>query len=98
MCEATAFFDPRRSLSKQIVERRPRSREFGGFLRYVSPLLGFEVITEIGLVLFAHFLSCGLFAMFGVGRVVLDAHLADVQLSVTRLTNVEPTKRQAKCG
>jgi hypothetical protein len=92
------MFDPCRSLSKQIVERRPRSREFGSFLRDVSPLLGFEVIAEISLVLFAHFLSRGLFAMFGVRRVVLDAHLADVQLSVTCFTNFEPTKRQAKCG
>ena len=87
-----------RSLFKEIVERRLHSRELGGVLRHVGACLGFEVIAEVCLILFAHFLRRGLFAVLGVRGVVLNAHLAHVQLGVTRLAYLEPTKRQSKLG
>src|ERR1700694_3868584 len=88
----------RPSLPKQIVERRLRARELGGVLRDVGAFFRLEVIAEIRLILFAHFLRRRLLAMLRIGRVVLNAHLAHVQLRVTRLTNIEPSERQTERG
>jgi hypothetical protein len=47
------------------------------------------VIAEIRLGLLAHFLDRGLTAMIRITRVIVDAELADMQLGVTRLADVE---------
>jgi hypothetical protein len=88
----------RPSLLEQIVERRLRPRQLRTILRDIGPLLGLEVIAEIRLVLFAHLLRRGLFAMLRVRRIVLNAHLAHVQLRITRLADVEPSERQTERG
>jgi hypothetical protein len=62
----------------------------------ISTGLRLEVIAKIGLVFFAHFLGCRLFAMFGVGSVVFHAHFADMQLGVTGFAYLEPTQWEAK--
>jgi hypothetical protein len=83
---------------EQVVERRLGSQKFRRILRDVGPGLWLEVIAKIRLILFAHLLCCRLLAMFCVRRVVLHAHLADVQLSVARLADIQTTERQAKRG
>src|SRR5580692_1492296 len=86
------------SLLEQIVQRRLRPRQLRPILRYVSSRLRLEVITEIRLILLAHLLRRGLLAMLRIRRVVLNAHLAHVQLRITRLANIEPSQRQAEGG
>jgi hypothetical protein len=83
-------------LLEQIVERRLHSRQLGDVLCDVGPRLRFEVIAEIRFILFADLLRRRLLAMFGIRRVVLNAHLAHVQLRIARLAHIEPTKRQAQ--
>src|SRR6266404_7021673 len=85
-------------LLEQIVERRLRPRQLRTVLRDIGPRLGLEVIAKIRLILFAHLLRRGLLAMLGIRRVVLNAHLAHMQLRITRLTDVEPSERQTERG
>jgi hypothetical protein len=56
------------------------------------------VIAKIGFILLANFLGGRLFAVFGVGNVVFDAYLADMQLSVAGLANIESAQRKAESG
>jgi hypothetical protein len=51
------------------------------------------VIAKIGFILFANLLGGGLFAMLGIGRVVLNAQLACVQFSIAGLANIQAAKR-----
>ena len=67
-----------------------------GILRHIGASLGLEVIAKIRLVLFPHLLRRGLLAMLGIRRVVLNAHLANVQLRITRLAHIEAPKRQTE--
>jgi hypothetical protein len=92
---------PRRArplLLEQIVERRLRPRQLRTVLRDIGPRLGLEVIAKIRLILFAHLLRRGLLAMLRIRRVVLNAHLAHMQLRVTRLADVQSTERQTERG
>src|ERR1700690_53852 len=82
---ATTFIPA--SFLEQIVQRRLRPRQLRPVLRYVSPRLRLEVIAKIRLILLAHLLRRRLLAMLGIRRVVLNAHLAHVQLRITRLAN-----------
>ena len=83
---------------EQIVERRLRPRQLRTVLRDISPRLRLEVIAKIRLILFAHLLRSGLLAMLRIRRVVLNAHLAHMQLRITRLADVEPSERQTERG
>jgi hypothetical protein len=56
------------------------------------------VIAKIGFVLLANFLGCRFLAVFGVRNIIFDAHLADMQLSVAHLADVESPKREAELG
>ena len=87
-----------RLLLEQVVERRLSSQKSRRILRDVGPCFWLEVIAKISLILFAHLLRRRLLAMLCVRRVVLHAHLADVQFSVARLADIQTTKRQAKRG
>src|SRR5882757_10315090 len=84
------------SLAKQIVQRRLRTQKFASVLCDIGSSLRLEVIAEICLIFFPHLLRRRLLAMLGIAHVVLDTHLANVQLSVARLTNVEPPQRQTQ--
>jgi hypothetical protein len=86
----------RQLLLEQIVQRRLRPRKRRHVLRDEGASLRLEVIAKIRLVLFAHLLRRGLLAMLRIRGVVLNAHLADVQLRVARLTDVEPPQRQTQ--
>ncbi len=57
---------------------------------------GLEVIAEVRLRLVADFLRRGLAAMLCNARVVLDAHLAHVQLGTALGALVEPPQRQTQ--
>src|SRR5258708_30094129 len=96
--ETYAVDRPRPLLLEQIVERRLRSRELRTILRDIGTRLRLEVIAKIRLVLFAHLLRRGLFAMLRIRRVVLNAHLAYVQLRITGLADVQPSERQTERG
>ena len=85
-------------LLEQIVERRLRPRQFRTVFRDIGPRLGLEVIAKIRLILFAHLLRRGLLAMLRIRRVVLNAHLAHMQLRITRLADVQSSERQTERG
>src|SRR6266403_2780879 len=85
-------------LLEQIVERRLRPRQLRTVLRDIGPGLWLEVIAKIRLILFAHLLRRGLLAMLRIRRVVLNAHLAHMQLRITRLADVQPSERQTERG
>jgi hypothetical protein len=55
------------------------------------------VIAKIRFVFLPHFFSRGFLAMFRIRHIVLDAHLAHVQLGVACLARIEATKRQTEC-
>jgi hypothetical protein len=86
------------SLSEEIVQRGFGPLHFGRVFGNVSAGFRFEEVAEICLVFFPYLLGNWLPAMFGLGRVVLDAQLADVQLGIAGLANIEPPKGQAKAG
>jgi len=54
------------------------------------------MIAEVRLLLVAHLLGRRLLAMLGLGGVVLDAHLADVELGVAGLAHIEAAKGEAE--
>jgi hypothetical protein len=85
-----------KSLSKQIVQSRPRLDQLSFVLRNIGAGFRLEVIAKIGLVLFSNFLGGGLLAMLRIGRVVLDTHFAYVQFGIAGLANVEAAQWQAK--
>jgi hypothetical protein len=85
-----------KSLSKQIVQSRPRLDQFSFVLGDICAGFRLEVIAKIGLVLFSNFLGGGLLAMLRIGRVVLDTHFAYVQFGIADLANVEAAQWQAK--
>jgi len=59
---------------------------------------GFEVIAELAWVLFADLFRGWLAAMLRNPRVVVNAHLADVQLGAALGTFVQAPQRQAQMG
>lgn len=83
---------------EQVVKRRLSSQKFRRILRDIGPGFWLEVVAKISLILSAHLLRCRLLAMLCIRCVVFHAHLADVQLSVARLADIETTKRQAERG
>src|ERR1700722_5560498 len=83
---------------KQIIERRFRPRKLRSVLRHIRASLGLEVIAEIRLVLFPHLFRCRLLAMLRIRRVVLNTHLADMQLRIACLADVESAERQTEFG
>ena len=56
------------------------------------------MVAEIGGSLVADFFGSGLAAVLGYARVVVDAHLADMQLGPTLRTLIETTQRQTQVG
>jgi hypothetical protein len=86
------------SLSKQIVQSRLCAFDFAHVLRRICARLRFEVVAEVGFVLLSDFFRRRFFAVLGFGGVVFHAHLADMQLSVARLADVQSPEREAQCG
>ena len=84
--------------AEEIVERRLRTLDRSGILGHVGPRLRLEVIAEIRLVLFSDFFCGGFLAVLGIRRVVLHAHLADMEFGIARLADVEATQREAQGG
>ena len=56
------------------------------------------MIAKISVVLFPLFFCSGLLAVFGVRRVVLKAHFADMQFGIALFTYVKATQRQGERG
>jgi hypothetical protein len=81
--------------AEEIVERRLRTLDRSGILGHVGPRLRLEVIAEIRLVLLPNLLRGGLLAMLRIRGVVLDAHLAHVELGVAGLAGVKPAEGEA---
>jgi hypothetical protein len=76
--------------AEKIVERGLRTLDRSGILGHIGPSLRLEVIAEIRLVLLPNLLRGGLFAMLRIRGVVLDAHLAHVELGVAGLAGIKP--------
>jgi len=55
------------------------------------------VVAEIRGLLVALLFGGGLLAMLGVADVVFDAQLADMQLGIAGLADVEAAQRQRQC-
>jgi hypothetical protein len=83
---------------EEILQRRLHTREFGYVFCDVGALPRLEVVAKIRLVLFSHLLRRRLPAMLRIRGVVLNAHLANVQLRIARLADLETTERQCKRG
>jgi hypothetical protein len=62
----------------------------------IGPGLGFEVIAKIGFVFLANLFRGRFLAMFRVRCVVFDTHLADMQLCVAGLADIESAQRKTK--
>ncbi len=87
----------RQSLSEQSIQRGLGPLDLGRIFSDISPRLRLEVVAKVCLVLLADLFRGRFPAMLRVPDVVLDAHLADMQLSIARLAHLEPPQRQTQC-
>jgi len=71
---------PFSALAEQLLEFRFRLVDFSRIGRGIRPRPRLEVIAEIRASLVAHFISRGFPAVLRDARVIVHAHLADMQL------------------